>query len=580
MREFETEGFRVQLDLRAQVLRLDIPEDRSFGRLDGPLHSKQEEAPLAPTLSDTASDELVSASVLAQKAKQFDDGLYAAVDLAAQQGADSFAGKAALLKKVAGALASLQGIQGSSSASVIFGACQVGRVGIEVPKGLEKWVGSTVDQFLKDPLRSKPIGFYTWNEELAAIFRQDRMLQTELRDKMGIEALIKILQADREAADIYQNYLSLAAGLTNPLAYPDLRAQISSLQQDKSNAPSSGIYFFPPSRSHETELIKQLYGSKPIPDGFSLIEEMIKGIQTGALNLSPSPESGWYDYQSWSLEPLVIPEKMPETRHLDFAPSYRRQLLELFKGILALTRETHIKQLEIPRAGAAAPGHHLRPVIRISPELDAEPLPTMYLRRAQSYHFIRSVIEKAFGVDALGKMQGLRATGPVNENLGEELRKMEALFYGAHCATCRQIGMPISDSVPQQADKVAEEAVAEWKSWIGTLQQDADLSLDARMMVPTFYDIERKKTKVWAFLGWSDKPLMIDFTKRPEVTIFDQSGKQIAADNVDLQFLPRSHRLAYPVTAEVYVSEILDRDTFRQLCDRHKTQSAILANLK
>jgi hypothetical protein len=53
--------------------------------------------------------------------------------------------------------------------------------------------------------------------------------------------------------------------------------------------------------------------------------------------------------------PLVIPEKMPEAPRLDLDASYRRQLLELFKGILALTRETHIKQLEIPAVGAAAP---------------------------------------------------------------------------------------------------------------------------------------------------------------------------------------------------------------------------------
>jgi hypothetical protein len=49
---------------------------------------------------------LVSGSMLAQKAKQFDDGLYAAVELAAQQGAGPFAGKAAMLRAVAGRVAS------------------------------------------------------------------------------------------------------------------------------------------------------------------------------------------------------------------------------------------------------------------------------------------------------------------------------------------------------------------------------------------------------------------------------------------------------------------------------------------
>ena len=47
------------------------------------------------------SGAFVSASVLAQKAKQFDDGLYAAVDLAAQSGAGKFPGKAEMLGRLA-----------------------------------------------------------------------------------------------------------------------------------------------------------------------------------------------------------------------------------------------------------------------------------------------------------------------------------------------------------------------------------------------------------------------------------------------------------------------------------------------
>ena len=42
--------------------------------------------------------------MLAQKAKQFDDGLYAAVELAAQQGSGTFAGKAPMLRAVAARL--------------------------------------------------------------------------------------------------------------------------------------------------------------------------------------------------------------------------------------------------------------------------------------------------------------------------------------------------------------------------------------------------------------------------------------------------------------------------------------------
>ncbi len=518
--------------------------------------------------------------MLAQKAKQFDDGLYAAVEIAAEQGAGRFTGKASLLRNVAGALAALKETPSGNGPEVIFAACKMAGLKINVPRQLQKAVQDTTEEFLKDPLRSKPIGFYTWSEGLETIFRQDRMLQAELKGEEGIEALVKTLKMDHSARDTYETYLSLVAMLTNPLAYLDLRGRIAALEQGKPDVPSRSVYFFPPSRSHETELIKRLYGSRPIPESFSLVDEMIKRIRAGSLQLKPTVESGWYDYQTWALEPLVIPEKMPEASHLDFAESYRKQLLELFKGILALTRETHIKQLEVPLVGAAALSRPSRPVIHIYPELSAEPLTTMYLRRSQSYRFVRAVIEKTFGPDALARMHRLTITGPVKENLDEELRRMEALFYGAHVAVCQEIGMPFSTSLPLGSGKDADADAAEFQTWRASLKNDPDLGRDVRMMVPVFYDIMRKKTKVWVFLGWSSMPVTISFAKIPTATVFDKAGNQIRADSIDLLFESKGKELAYPVTAEVYVDKILNRDEFRQLCDRYKTRSAILANLK
>ena len=120
--------------------------------------------------------------------------------------------------------------------------------------------------------------------------------------------------------------------MTNPLAYPDLRKQLAALDRGTLAAPAKGIFFFPPSRAHETELVKKLYGDKPIPEGFSLIDEMIRRIQAGQLPLRPAADSGWYDYQTWALEPPVVPGKMPEAKHLNLDESYRKQLLEAVQG--------------------------------------------------------------------------------------------------------------------------------------------------------------------------------------------------------------------------------------------------------
>jgi hypothetical protein len=47
-----------------------------------------------------------------------------------------------------------------------------------------------------------------------------------------------------------------------------------------------------------------------------------------------------------------------------------------------------------------------------------------------------------------------------------------------------------------------------------------------------------------------------------------------------VRFQGARYQFAVPVTAEVYVSQLLDRDEFRRHCDRFKTRDAILANLR
>jgi len=560
IRELDDQGYHVRLDLSRQVLGIEIPEDRSFDQSEG------DQAPIAPTL-EISKRMLISASVLSQKAKQFDDGLYATVELAAQSGAGKFKGKAAMLRALANALTTLDpgDVAAESPAAVVLAAGRLGKLDVKLPKGAEAAVRATRDAFLRAPLRSKPIGFYTWSPALGAIFQQDRMLQSELKGRPGIEAVVRALHADPTARATYESSLRLIARMTNPLSGASLEELLRELDAGRLTAPNEGVAFFPPSRAHETELIKRLYANRPIPQGFSLVDEMVKRIQAGTIDLRPTPQSGWYDHQTWALEPLVVPERMPESAHLKTEPTYRKQLLELFKGILALTRETHIKQLEIPEAAAEAPVQ--RTILFVAPELAAEPLPTYYQRRGESYRFIRTVLEECFGPDALRLMHRQTAAGPVAVDLATELEQMQGIFQGAATKVSRQLGMP------------AKGETDPFERWASTVDADPDLRQDARMMVPLFYDLARRKTKVWVFLGWSQRPVRIRFVTPPTAEV-SRDGRKTDPKEVELTFTPRVQLLAYPVTAEVYVDTILDRNEFRRHCDRYKTQAAILRNLK
>jgi hypothetical protein len=85
-REVSSDDWLIRLDPAGQVLRLEVPESYvGWGRGEG------NREPLLPMLPTTDAGP-VSAATLLLKAKQFDDGLYAAAELAAQQGAGRLPG--------------------------------------------------------------------------------------------------------------------------------------------------------------------------------------------------------------------------------------------------------------------------------------------------------------------------------------------------------------------------------------------------------------------------------------------------------------------------------------------------------
>lgn len=540
------DGWRIELDLSRQVLAVSAPGETTWTSREEPLH---------PTLATVPAGAFVSAAALAQKAKLFDDGLYAAVEIAAQEGAGRHPGKAQMLRaacRTALTLSDAAEIQAILVAAARLGGLDAPAAPAEVETVLER----ILEDFHAAPFRSKPIGFYTWSDALRRIFQQDRMLQTMLKGEDQAAALLAAMQRDAPLVAAYQAHHRLFARLTNPLVETPLMRR-----------------FFPPSVSHETELVKRLFTGKPIPDGFVLVDEMIRRIQAGTLDLTPHGDSGWYDHQTWALEPLVVPDRMPEAPRLRLDHGYRKHLLELFKGILTLTRETHIKQLEIPLTGSGL-GMPLTRGLEIAPELPAEPVPTFYLRRALAYGFLRGVLEDAFGPHELSTMHRLTADGPVSAPLADELNHIQALFAGAHAAVHQHLGTPPD---PAASDGLGA-AVQHFERFASAQGTDPDLGRDVRCMVPVFFDIGRELTKVWIFMGWTDRHITIHYATPPAATFLDRKGRPVSK-HPDIRWATQFARVATPVSAEIYVARVLDRDEFRRLCDEAQTESEILRRL-
>ena len=100
-------------------------------------------------------------------------------------------------------------------------------------------------------------------------------------------------------------------------------------------------------------------------------------------------------------------------------------------------------------------------------------------------------------------------------------------------------------------------------------------------MVPVFYDVQRHQTKVWAVLGIASKPLNVSYVHPPTVKeIKGPGGARVNPGDAYLDFVYQNTQLTYIVSAEVYVTHLLNRTEFRQLCDQKKTFKAIVESLK
>jgi hypothetical protein len=459
IREIESHGWRFRFELASQVLSLDVPEwGFDFRDEPEPLLATPPLAPSGP----------VSAAALLLKAKQFDDGLYAAVELAAQRGAGRFAGKASLLRSLADSVP-------------ILAACRLGNVPVLVPDSLAESVQDAIDRFLGDQA-AKPVGFYTWSDELRSIFHQDRFLQQPLVDDVA-DDLLRTIEQTPGALGSYEATLQLASWLSNLPARPGLQSN------------SAGRSFFPASRSHEQILLDQLYGDRPIPDGFDLMEELIRRVKSGKLSLRPSSTSGWYDHQTWSMEPLLRLASAPEGARLRIGNGYQQHLEDLFRSILALARETHVKQL----AGAVG-GCMPRPAIEVRPDLTVEPLPTMYARRADCYRFVQSILEVTFGT-GLNEMHRLTADGPVSATLADELVDLKRLFDGAAATANRELG------IEADQDDVARTHFAAWRE---KMASDADVSKDVRR-----HAVRHPRPSPWASYGCGAELIAADRQPQP-----------------------------------------------------------------
>lgn len=557
------------VNLSGAVVRLDVPmarpdQDQRLLELH-PSYTAAMRASLGRLGSP--SDHLASVNLIDGLAKQFDDGLYAALDQAYYQG------QGTVLESHVKLVRRLHDAVWPGSQARPFLAAALSLADVSVAGTDETARQRYLQPFLANPVLSKPIGVYTWNPTLEACFRFLRFLQRPLKGAdavIGTDLAAALAKDDALRAD-YIKASHFYGTLTNPLQNRPIDALLdpSPGEEDKLRP----VAVFPASSSREGELFDRLFPQGLPPDA-DLMRELITAIRSGTVDLTPRPDSGWYDHQVHALETLLLPEKGRESAKLLLTASYKKRMLEAFQALLTKRRETHVRQLTVPFAAAAAP----RQQLKIKPRLRLEPALTYYLRTARAYSFLANFLESALGPDGLKALHGLTKEGPREPDLGTELATMRDRFYGFYLLGCEDIGLAPEFLDGETVDRSRCEELA--TAWLANPYASADLGTDTRVAVPVYYDPVRDVTRLWVTLGVRTTRLETRFARPPKVRPAEGTG-----DWEDLkpnQVEGRSYLIPVDEFAEVELkgARVLTRDELRALCDQHRTKEAILKALR
>jgi len=623
----EIRGSRVTLNKSAALLQLDI----------GPMQSAAERRlgeELFPSYAAAAAaldgETLIpSLEVVHGKLKVFDDAFYGATEKALQLGlAEVWAGKVTLYRDLLEAVRADLATTAPAhrpflEEAVVRLASGLTLAGEEIPLDatLAGQVEQEVARFLDDELLSRPVGFYAEDETLAQVFRQDRYHQQWAGGPPrslyargpsfgALLVLAHYLGSDPARHAQYLAVERIYEGLTNPYAaysVADLLPQAATLAglddpdaawaefqethppiYELAGAPYSPVALIPSSASQETRLFNRLF-PEGVPEGVSLMDALIREILAGEVDLAPLPGSGWYDYQVYALETLLLPEKGPESNKLLLSKAYKEKLIESFKTMLTQTRETHVKQLNI--GGEARSADMTPEPLEVHPVLHAEPFPTYYLRQARAYRFVAGFVTATLGPEFLAATPvelPSRGSLPLDEALAATTR----LCYGLYLLTAGDVGLA-TDLLPEElAEFPAAASLAEARAWLAGLpadlappwpetgrpgfSRDPDLAVDPRVIVPVQLDPEGFSV-CWAVIGVRALKIRAEFVPGHEPEVVDCEGCEVEG------FVPTEPYLFVGKQVEVRIrtaAAAMTRAEFRALCDAHRTTAAIVEALE
>jgi HEAT repeat protein len=542
-----------------------------------------------------------SVQLIQGKLKQLDDRLCAALEAAVQAGPDGgkILGKKAALQRLLKKLLEVlerapQKHRATLRAAVVHvaTALELGGAKTRVPRELAGEVRSAKDKFLARPLASRPIGFWDGSDELKGIFRQDRYLSKGLKlssslpvcmvlaatvaaDSVLAASFARLRRFDSKlcGAPVYIDPDAAPAAPARCVSCPELAGMLPGAKDAlavldaksreavkvaaaRKFGPDAGFALVSYAQSSEYNLLYELGAV----NASNTMQLMIDAVRSGRLKLKPKPDSGWYAYQWYALETLLVPDRAREAPKLRMSDHYRLRLENAFKTSLTKHRETHIKHLPVITLGMFINDEPPVPV-EVAPEFRVEPTATVYLRYARAYRFLHNAMRGVLGATAL---RGIRV-GAAGRTADRELRRATLLCYGLYEGLCFDLGH-LPDYLPDEM--TAEDRAAARKEaarWLAGLTDDPDLAADTRFAAP-ICTWPGGPVRYWGTGGVRLERVEYRYRRKPRVT-----------GNVDPTLVPAVLYLPTDIFLEFERRSPvpLTRREYRALCDAHADEDAL-----
>ena len=521
---------------------------------------------------------LPSVHLIDGKAKQFDDGLYAALELYwFRPDVHGILSDLDWLQRLAKAVP-----EDSRAASYI--AVGLEQAGIYITSTNETGLYEFRKRFESELTRTKPIGFYEWNESLKQCYRVGRYFQMdfELDNNDWMQPLVRAFHRDPDLLANYRRIIERWSRLHKAptrLTVLDLvehpqGAELVRLRRER-KISSSSVSLFPTGSNREAEITRKLC-SDGLPADADLLRELVKAIRSGDCNLQPAHNSGWFDYRVFALETLLEPKRSDEANHLCLMGNYKRRSLEIFQALISKRTEVHVSQFAFD-ANQCGIGRD-EPQNQFSPQLRLEPAPTYYLRMARSYRFLSHVLRDILDETSFANLRGLTQNGFRPRPLTSEVKDLQRLFYGCYSLSAEDLGLPVKLTDEEQAE--VNESRIHAEQWLKNFSQDPDLAVNRREIVPVAEDDQRRSIVNWATLGIRFVRLNAGFHSEapPRVKTADLTEWiPLKADQLD--------EATYLLPVEDFASVTLDdsqvytRTEFQKLCDGATTRDEIIKRL-